>query len=120
MGLRAGDRAARRHVPGSCGLLCTTPGLVHQRGFTDEYGKQHEAGYHYSIPYWEVLNEVDFEHRMTPQTYTRLYDAIVTAMKKVEPELKFAGVSLAIPAQNPDFFEYFLNGKNHEPVVPRN
>src|SRR5207253_9690990 len=63
-------------------------------GFTDEYGKQHESGYHYSIPYWEVLNEVDFEHRMTPQTYTRLYDAIVTAMKKVQPELKFAGVSL--------------------------
>src|SRR2546430_16930876 len=55
---------------------------------------------------------------MTPQTYTRLYDAIVTAMKKVQPELKFAGVSLAIPGQNPDFFEYFLNGKNHEPGVP--
>ena len=27
-------------------------------GFKDEYGKQHESGYHYSIPYWEVLNEV--------------------------------------------------------------
>src|SRR6266576_1297551 len=87
-------------------------------GFTDEYGKRHESGYHYSIPYWEVLNEVDFEHRMTPETYTRLYDAIVTAMKKVQPELKFVGVSLAIPGQNPDFFEYFLNSKNHETGVP--
>jgi len=87
-------------------------------GFTDEYGKQHESGYHYSIPYWEVLNEVDFEHRMTPLTYTRLYDAIVRAMKKVQPELKFVGVSLAIPGQNPDFFEYFLNSKNHEAGVP--
>jgi len=87
-------------------------------GFTDEYGKRHESGNHYSIPYWEVLNEVDFEHRMTPQTYTRLYDAIVRAMKKVQPELKFVGVSLAIPGQNPDFFEYFLNSKNHEPGVP--
>jgi hypothetical protein len=87
-------------------------------GFTDEYGKRHESGYHYSIPYWEVLNEVDFEHRMTPQTYTRLYDAIVRAMKKVQPELKFVGVSLAIPGQNPDFFEYFLNSKNHESGVP--
>src|SRR6266576_2573530 len=87
-------------------------------GFTDEYGKQHESGYHYSIPYWEVLNEVDFEHRMTPQTYTRLYDAIVRAMKKVQPELKFVGVSLAIPGQNPEFFEYFLNSKNHESGVP--
>jgi len=87
-------------------------------GFTDEYGKLHESGYHYSIPYWEVLNEVDFEHRMTPQTYTRLYDAIVTAMKKVQPELKFVWVSLAMPGQNPDFFEYFLNSKNHGSDVP--
>src|SRR6266478_2065906 len=87
-------------------------------GFTDEYGKRHESGHHYSIPYWEVLNEVDFEHRMTPQTYTRLYDAIVRAMKRVQPELRFVGVSLAIPGQNPDFFEYFLNSTNHESGVP--
>src|ERR1700687_992700 len=87
-------------------------------GFTDEYGKRHESGYHYSIPYWEVLNEVDFEHRMTPQTYTRLYDAIVTAMKKVQPQTKFVGVSLAIPGEHPDFFEYFLDRKNHQPGVP--
>jgi hypothetical protein len=87
-------------------------------GFTDEYGKRHESGHHYSIPYWEVLNEVDFEHRMTPQNYTRLYDAIVTAMKKVQPETKFVGVSLAIPGDQPDFFEYFLDRKNHQPGVP--
>jgi hypothetical protein len=87
-------------------------------GFTDEYGKPHESGYHYSIPYWEVLNEVDFEHDMTPQTYTRLYDAIVTGMKKVQPEMKFVGVSLAMPSRNPDFFEYFLNKSNHKPGVP--
>jgi hypothetical protein len=87
-------------------------------GFTDEYGKRHESGYHYSIPYWEVLNEVDFEHGMTPQVYTRLYDAIVTAMKKVQPETKFVGVSLAMPSRNPEFFEYFLNKANHQPGVP--
>jgi len=87
-------------------------------GFTDEYGKHHESGYHYSIPYWEVLNEVDFEHSMTPQTYTRLYDAIVTAMKNVQPETKFVGVSLAMPGLNPEFFEYFLNKKNHAAGVP--
>jgi hypothetical protein len=28
------------------------------------------------------------------------------------------GVSLAIPGQNPDFLEYFLNGKNHGSGVP--
>lgn len=86
-------------------------------GFTDEYGKRHESGYHYSIPYWEVLNEVDFEHDMTPQTYTRLYDAIVTAMREVQPGMKFVGVSLAMAGQNPEFFEYFLNKENHQPGV---
>src|SRR6202000_2473402 len=24
-------------------------------GFTDELGKRHESGYHYDVPYWEVL-----------------------------------------------------------------
>lgn len=31
-------------------------------GFEDEYGKCHESGHHYKIPYWEVLNEIEFEH----------------------------------------------------------
>jgi len=61
---------------------------------------------------------VDFEHGMTPQTYTRLYDAIVTAMMEVQPGTKFVGVSLAMPGQNPEFFEYFLNQRNHEAGVP--
>src|SRR5579859_1394584 len=78
-------------------------------GFTDEFGKRHESGYHYSIPYWEVLNEVDFEHQMTPQAYTKLYDAIVLAMREVQPELKFVGIALALPSQRPDYFEYFLD-----------
>ena len=43
-----------------------------QGGFTDEFGKRHESGYHYSIPYWEVLNEIEFEHKMTPETYTKI------------------------------------------------
>ena len=87
-------------------------------GFTDELGKRHESGYHYSIPYWEVLNEVEFEHHMTPETYTKIYDAVVTEMKKVQPDTKFVGMALAIPARVPDFFEYFLNHKNHQPGIP--
>src|SRR5438874_7415203 len=55
-----------------------------QGGFTDEYGKRHESGYHYSIPYWQVLNEVDFEHHIDAENYTRLYDEVVLAMKKVQ------------------------------------
>src|SRR5579872_4848254 len=87
-------------------------------GFTDELGKRHESGYHYSVPYWEVLNEVEFEHKMSPETYTKLYDAVVTAMRKVQPDLKFVGMALAMPSQNPQFFEYFLDHKNHKAGIP--
>lgn len=87
-------------------------------GFTDELGKRHESGYHYEIPYWEVLNEIEFEHHMSPETYTHLYDAVVTAMRQVDPKLKFVGMALAQPSLRPDFFEYFLNPKNHKPGIP--
>ena len=87
-------------------------------GFTDENGVRHESGYHYRLPYWEVLNEVDFEHSMTPQQYTERYDAIVSAIHRVSPETKFVGMALAIPGRNPDYFEYFLNHKNHRPGIP--
>lgn len=86
-------------------------------GFTDELGKRHDSTYHYSVPYWEVLNEVDFEHHMNPETYTRLYDEIVLALKKVQPDMKFVGLALAMPTQ-PRYFEYFLDPKNHKPGVP--
>src|SRR5438874_1999619 len=89
-----------------------------QDGFTDELGKRHESGHHYSIPYWEVLNEVEFEHKMSPETYTKLYDAVVTAMRNVQPDLKFVAMALAMPSQNPHFFEYFLARKNHQPGIP--
>lgn len=81
-------------------------------GFTDELGKYHQSGHFYKIPYWEVLNEPDLEHNISPQLYTKIYDAIVKEMKKISPQTKFIGMSLAF-AVNPDFFEYFLNPKNH-------
>ena len=87
-------------------------------GFTDELGKRHESGYHYSVPYWEVLNEVEFEHKMSPESYTKLYDAVVSAMREVQPDLKFVGMALAMPSRNPEFFEYFLDHKNHKPGIP--
>ena len=87
-----------------------------QGGFTDEYGKRHESGHHYKIPYWEVLNEVDGEHSMTPQTYTQVYDAIVAAVHRVDPQIKFVGLGLG--GTSKDYFEYFLNHKNHKPGIP--
>jgi len=84
-------------------------------GFTDEVGKRHESGYHYSIPYWEVLNEVEFD---TPENYTRTYDAVVEAIRRVQPGTKFVGMALALPDDVPQFIEYFLDHKNHKPGIP--
>ena len=89
-----------------------------QGGFTDENGKRHESAYHYTFPYWEVLNEVDSEHHTTPEDYTRRYDAIVTGIRKVSPNTKFMGLALAFTGANPRYYEYFLNSKNHNPGIP--
>jgi hypothetical protein len=87
-------------------------------GLRDEYGKWHASGHHYKIAYWEVLNEVDGEHHMTPQYYTRLYDAIVTEILRVSPNMKFMGLALSDPVDRPDFFQYFLDHKNHKAGIP--
>ena len=96
-----------------------------QGGFTDEYGKRHESGHYFTLPYWEVLNEPNLEHFTTPEQYTARYDAIVSAVRKVAPQTQFIGMALAGPSPNlgPDFdtlpyFEYFLNHKNHHPDIP--
>ena len=86
-------------------------------GFTDELGKFHKSGHYYEIPYWEVLNEPDLEHNISPQLYSKIYDAIVMAIKQIAHETKFVGISLAF-SNNPEWFEYFLNPANHEKGVP--
>jgi hypothetical protein len=87
-------------------------------GFTDRQGKRHVSDFHFSIPYWEVFNEPDFEHQMSPQDYTTRYDAVVEAIHAVSPETKFVALALAAPSQNPEQFEYFLNHQNHRPGTP--
>jgi hypothetical protein len=86
-------------------------------GFTDENGKVHSSGYHYSFPFWEVLNEVEFEHSTTPEQYTARYDAIVSAIHEVSPDTKFMALALAEPSNEPQYFEYFLNHANHKPGI---
>lgn len=88
-----------------------------QGGFTDELGEYHESGHHFSLPYWEVLNEPELEHNTTPEDYTRRYDAIVNAIQEVSPETKFIGMATPV-YWDPYFFEYFLNPDNHEPGTP--
>jgi len=87
-------------------------------GFTDENGKRHESGYHFTFPYWEVLNEVESEHSTSPEDYTRRYDAIVEGIRKVSPNTKFVGLALGSAGGNPRFYEYFLNRKNHKAGIP--
>jgi hypothetical protein len=85
-------------------------------GFIDELGKYHKSDYHYNFDYWEVLNEPDLEHNMSPQLYTKLYDAIVTALKPIMPKTKFVGLALAY--EKPEWFEYFLDPANHKSDIP--
>src|SRR5262245_58524821 len=56
-------------------------------GFTDEFGARHESGHKYKFDYWEVLNEPDLEHNTTAEQYTARYDAIVSAIHAVAPEV---------------------------------
>ena len=88
-------------------------------GFTDELGIFHKSHYHYKIPYWEVLNEVNAEHKTTPEQYTKRYDAIAGAILKVDPDMKFMGIALA-GSDDPRMFEYFLNHSHHHAGIPLN
>lgn len=87
-------------------------------GFTDERGARHPSTHHYAMPWWEVLNEPEYEHALDIQTYTYLYDRVVTAVHAVTPATRFVGMSLAEPTRSPAAFEYFLNPANHAPGIP--
>lgn len=86
-------------------------------GFTDENGVKHTSGYHFSFPIWEVLNEVNSEHHTTAEQYTRRYDAIVSAIRKINPETKFMGLALG-GSNDPNMFSYFLDHSHHKPGIP--
>jgi Glycosyl hydrolases family 39 len=87
-------------------------------GFNDELGKFHSSGHHYNIGYWEVFNEIEWEHSTTPEQYVERYDAIVEAVRKVAPQMKFVGLSLGMPSQSVKLLEYFLDPKHHKPGIP--
>jgi hypothetical protein len=89
-------------------------------GFTDELGKWHASGHHYKIAYWEVLNEVDIEHGLGPEVYTKIYDAVVEAVHKVSPQTKFVGIVSSYPGSQSKFFDYFLDSSHHQPGIRLN
>jgi hypothetical protein len=89
-------------------------------GFTDECGVYRHSGHHYNIEYWEVLNEIEAEHSISPEFYNQLYDAIVTAIHEVSPNTKFVGLALGDNA-NPAYFDYlseFLDPSKHQSGIP--
>jgi hypothetical protein len=87
-------------------------------GFVDEFGAKHVSGYHFKIDYWEIFNEIVYEHGTTPEQYTARYDAIASAIRKVDPHMKFVALALGTTSQCARYFEYFLNPKNHKPGIP--
>ncbi|MGA7341952.1 MAG: glycosyl hydrolase family 39, partial [Terracidiphilus sp.] len=89
-----------------------------QGGFTDELGQRHESGLHYTIPYWEVFNEIDVEHQPSPEQYTDCYDAIVGPLHTLDPKMKFVGLALAFPERHPEMLEYFLDPAHHQAGIP--
>jgi hypothetical protein len=89
-------------------------------GFTDEDGAYHRSGYHYKFPWWEVLSELDNGEDI--RVYNRLYDSMVTGIRKVSPSTKFIGFAPdCYPGSiecSPEYFEYFLDRNNHLPGIP--
>jgi len=64
-------------------------------------------GFHYNIRYWEIWNEPDGRDFWTgtPEEYYKLYDVTAKAIRRVDPNLKVGGPTLA---GHLDFLEGFL------------
>ena len=65
-------------------------------GFIDEYGHEHVSNHHYSWDYTEIFNEVEAEHTMNPESYTRAYDAVIQGIRRhtQNTQMKYVGMSL--------------------------
>jgi hypothetical protein len=65
-------------------------------GFIDEYGRKHTSGYEYNWDYTEIFNEVDMEHRMSVEFYTRTYDAVIQGIRRHTNnyDMKYVGMVL--------------------------
>ena len=86
-----------------------------QGGFTDEIGKYHKSGHHLKIDYWGVLNEPTYENVMSVEQYTKIFDAVVEAIHKIDPKVQFFGPELVGVAYVIPWARYFLDPKNHDP-----
>jgi hypothetical protein len=117
-GYEAGDELRDRSGKEVADYYARVAQWYTQGGFKDELGKTFASSHHYKIAYWEILNEPEYEHALSIETYIRLYDSVVAAVRRVSPETKFVGMSLAEPTRRPESFEKFLNPANHAPGTP--
>ncbi|MEZ0341779.1 hypothetical protein ACAG25_17570 [Mycobacterium sp. pV006] len=85
-------------------------------GFTDEAGRRRESGHRYRFAYWEVLCEPDMRG-LSPQAYTRLFDAVVQRLAPLDPQMKFVGLSLTHQHHNPEYFWHFLGSGPHRDAI---
>jgi hypothetical protein len=69
-------------------------------GFFDEYGRTHTSGYEYNFDYIEIFNEVEYEHGMNVQFYTRAYDAVIQGIRKHTNNIDFKYVGMALAGQS--------------------
>ncbi|CAF2424843.1 unnamed protein product [Rotaria sp. Silwood2] len=88
-------------------------------GFIDEYGLKHNSGYEYDWDYTEIFNEVEAEHQMTVEYYTRAYDAVIQGIRRHTNNYDMKYVGMALEYHNEfDWYRYFLNHSNHAPDIP--
>lgn len=82
-------------------------GWYNKGGFTDEKGIFHKSDYFLNIKQWEILNEQDEAESAiyirTGKEYAKAYDAIVRAIKKVDPNVTCGGPSQScVPTEKHD------------------
>jgi hypothetical protein len=65
-------------------------------GFIDEYGRKHTSNYQYNWDYMEIFNEIESEHRMSIEYYTRAYDAVIQGIRRHtnNSDMKYVGMAL--------------------------
>ncbi|CAF1343299.1 unnamed protein product [Adineta steineri] len=88
-------------------------------GFIDEYGLKHNSGYEYNWDYTEIFNEIEGEHQMSIEYYTRAYDAVIQGIRRHTNNYDMKYVGMALENHNEfNFYKYFLNHSNHAPDIP--
>ena len=82
-------------------------------GFEDECGVFHKSPHaQKNIAWWEIFNEM--EHRLPIGYYDELYDAIVSDLRVLLPDMKFLGLAMGSHDQFQSY-TYHLNRSNHHP-----